>query len=125
LALVPDSGSTWLLTHHLGLSRAIELTTTNRRMPAEEAGALGLAHRVVPPHRVLEEAVGWATELADGPKSAYRENRQILWLAGARVLDVALDEERATQGRLGTSPAHLEGMKAFLEKRQPDFRSVP
>lgn len=124
LALIPDSGTTWLLPHHLGLSRAMELTFTNRRLPAAEAHQLGLAKAVVPAGEVVSRAVELADDLADGPTAAYVATRRLL--LGATHTDAAstLEEERRVQGELGTSSAHLEGMKAFLEKRPADFRGV-
>lgn len=121
LALIPDTGSTWLLVRHLGLSRAMELTFTNRRLAAAEAAGLGLG-TVVDPSDVLARAIGLARELTSGPTPAYVANRQILHGAAATSLEEALEVERATQGRLGTDPLHLEGMRAFIEKRVPDFR---
>lgn len=124
LALIPDTGTTWLLPHHIGLSRAIEFTFTNRRMPADEAESLGLTAAVTPVESVVDEAVEIASKLADGPTSAYAATRRLLIAAAASDMATAVDAERVTQGELGTSPAHLEGMKAFLEKRPADFRSV-
>lgn len=123
LGLVPDTGSTWLLVRHLGLSRAIEFTATNRRMPAAEAMGIGLVHRMAPATEVVETALSWATELAEGPTSAYGANRNILIRAAAQDLANSLADERAVQGRLGRTAAHIEGMKAFLEKRPADFRT--
>lgn len=124
LALIPDTGSTWLLPHHLGLSRAMELTFTNRRLPASEAEDLGLTSRVVPADEVVTSSLEVAGDLAGGPTAAYANTRRLL--IGATHADpaTALGEERRVQGELGTSPAHLEGMQAFLDKRPPDFRSV-
>lgn len=123
LGLVPDTGSTWLLVRHLGLSRAIEFTATNRRMPAAEAMGIGLVHRMAPAPEVVETALSWATELTEGPTSAYGANRNILIRAAAQDFANSLADERAVQGRLGRTAAHIEGMKAFLEKRPADFRT--
>ena len=122
LALIPDTGTTWLLPHHLGLARAMELTFSNRRLPALEAAALGLTSDVVPAGEVVETALNLAADLADGPTAAYVATRKLLTAAIHADPRSALAEERRTQGKLGTSPAHLEGMRAFLEKRPPDFR---
>jgi 2-(1,2-epoxy-1,2-dihydrophenyl)acetyl-CoA isomerase len=125
LGLVPDTGSTWLLVHHLGLARAIEFTITNRRLGSAEALSLGLAHLQVPASEVVSEALGWANELVEGPTAAYGANRGILMRAAAQTFADALADERAVQARLGRSAAHIEGMKAFLDKRPPDFRRHP
>ena len=125
LGLVPDTGSTWLLVHHLGLARAIEFTVTNRRLGSSEAIELGLVHRTAPASEVVGEAVAWANELVAGPTAAIGANRGILMRAAAQTFADALADERAVQGRLGRTAAHIEGMKAFLEKRPPDFRRHP
>ncbi|MGQ0849786.1 MAG: enoyl-CoA hydratase-related protein [Actinomycetota bacterium] len=124
LGLIPDTGSTWLLVRHLGLSRAIEFTASNRRMPAVEAAALGLG-QVVESDRLMPVALELATGLASGPTPAYAANRQALYGAAALDFEAALDAERDLQGALGASPLHLEGMRAFIEKRPADFRRVP
>lgn len=120
LALIPDTGSTWLLVKHLGLSRAIEFTVTNRRIGAHEAESLGLG-RVTQPEEMLPAAMSLAQDLATGPTAAYVANRKILYEAAATDLTTALENEKRTQGQLGNSPLHLEGMAAFLEKRKADF----
>ena len=120
LALIPDTGSTWMLVHHLGLARAIEFTATNRRMASNEIASLGLA-RISEPDQFLADAIMLADELAAGPTSAYAANRKILLEASASNLSSALELERVTQGELGRTALHLEGMRAFLEKRKPDF----
>jgi 2-(1,2-epoxy-1,2-dihydrophenyl)acetyl-CoA isomerase len=122
LALIPDTGSTWLLVHHLGLGRAIEFTATNRRMAADEVASLGLA-RVTEPEELLPQAIMLGAELAAGPTPAYAANRKILLDASASNFPSALEAERVTQGELGRTALHLEGMRAFLEKRKPDFKS--
>jgi 2-(1,2-epoxy-1,2-dihydrophenyl)acetyl-CoA isomerase len=120
LALIPDTGSTWMLVHHLGLARAIEFTATNRRMASDEVASLGLA-RISEPDQLWADAMMLADELVAGPTSAYAANRKILLEASASNLSSALELERVTQGELGRTTLHLEGMQAFLEKRKPDF----
>ena len=121
LALIPDTGSTWMLVHHMGLARAIEFTATNRRMAADEAASLGLA-KIIEPDNLLDEALALGAGLAAGPTSAYVANRKILLAASSSNLATALEAERVTQGELGRTDLHLEGMRAFLEKRKPDYR---
>lgn len=121
LGLIPDTGSTWLLVHHLGLSRAMEFTTTNRRLSAPEAAQLGLAE-VVAADQLMNRALELSATLAGGPTSAYVANRRVLYDAtGPDGLTAALERERSIQGELGLSANHLEGMKAFLDKRPANF----
>lgn len=122
VALVPDSGTSWLLPHMVGVSRAMEITMSGRRVPADEAVTLGLAVESVDSGSVVEAAVGRAAAMADGPRRAYVETRRIVHQAAAQSLRAALATEATVQGLLGSMPAHVEGMQAFVEKRRPDFR---
>lgn len=123
IGLTPDSGSTWLLPHHVGVSVALEMTLTNRRMGAEEALARGLSAAVTPDADVVESAVEYAGRLADMSTDALVTTRQLISGSGRLDLAGALEAERAAQGRLGKTAEHAEGVAAFLEKRRPDFRN--
>ena len=123
IGLIPDSGTTWWLAHHLGISRALEITMTNRRVAAEEVVGLGLAMEAVPGGELLDRAREIASGLADlVPDSLVTTRRLITGAAHSTFLD-ALDAEQLEQGRLGRTKEHLEGVKAFTEKRKPDFRN--
>jgi 2-(1,2-epoxy-1,2-dihydrophenyl)acetyl-CoA isomerase len=123
IGLVPDSGTTWWLSHHLGVSRALELTLTNRRVGAEEARELGLCLDVVPDEELLARARKMASELADLVPDALVSTRRLVRDAAGSSLDGALLAEQREQGRLGRTPEHREGVMAFMEKRKPDFRA--
>lgn len=123
VGLIPDSGSSWFLPAMVGLSRAMEMTMSGRRIDSDEAVALGLAMRASEPGDLLDDAIEIASTFAAGPTVAYRATRRILLAAAATSLDAALDEEAEVQGRLGSLPTHSEGMAAFAEKRAPEFRS--
>jgi 2-(1,2-epoxy-1,2-dihydrophenyl)acetyl-CoA isomerase len=124
VALVPDTGTAWFLPHMLGVSRAMEIAMSGRRVPADEALALGLVVEVVGVDDVVPSAVQRAASMADGPRRAYVETRRIIHLAAAHSLAATLAEEAVVQGRLGNRPAHVEGMRAFVEKRRPNFRDA-
>lgn len=125
IGLVPDSGSTWLLPHHAGTSIAMEMAMTNRRMYAEEARERGLCVEVTPDDDVVAKAIEYAEKLADLPTDALVAARQLLLGSGRLGFREALEREKKEQGRLGRTPEHIEGVKAFLEKRKPDFRNPP
>ncbi len=124
VALVPDTGSAWFLPQMIGVSRAMEMAMSGRRVPADEALSLGLVAEVVAADDVVAAAVRRAASMTDGPRQAYVETRRIIHLAAAQSLAATIAEEAAVQGRLGARPAHIEGMKAFVEKRKPDFRAA-
>ncbi len=119
VALIPDSGSAWFLPQMVGLSRAMEIAMTGRKVSADEALQLGLAHRVA--DDALEEAIAWAHQLGEGPTGAYLATRSLLRAAATTGISEILVEEARIQGDLGSRHDHLEGMQAFLEKRKPHF----
>jgi 2-(1,2-epoxy-1,2-dihydrophenyl)acetyl-CoA isomerase len=123
IGLVPDSGTSWWLSRCLGISRALELALTNRRVPADEARQLGLCLDVVPPDRLLERASELARQLAELVPDSLVATRRLVRNAAGSSLAEAMLAERREQGRLGRTPEHREGVRAFFEKRKPDFRS--
>lgn len=123
IGLAPDSGTTWWLTHHLGISRAIEFAFTNRRIGSGEARELGLCVDVVPGVDLLARAMTLATDLSDLVPDSLVTTRRLIHRAAATGLDEALTAEQSEQGRLGRTAEHREGAIAFIEKRKPDFRS--
>ena len=124
VGLIPDSGSSWFLPAMVGLSRAMEIAMTGRRVEATESETLGLTSLVVAPEELLDSATELAMRFADGPTVAYRSTRRLLHAAAASGLETILAEEARIQGELGALPTHAEGMAAFAEKRRPDFRSL-
>jgi 2-(1,2-epoxy-1,2-dihydrophenyl)acetyl-CoA isomerase len=122
IGLVPDSGTTWWLPQMIGVGRALDLMMTNRRVGAEEALALGLCSGVHPDETLLEAALARAEQLADLVPESLTTTRRLVREAVGTDLGRALAAEQTEQGRLGRTPEHLEGVKAFLEKRKPDYR---
>lgn len=122
VGLVPDSGTTWWLPHHIGVSRSLELALTNRRVGAEEARSLGLCAEVVPDGEVVARAMDQASALASLVPDSLVTTRRLIRDAASSSLGEAMAAEREEQGRLGRTPEHLEGVNAFLEKRPPRFR---
>jgi 2-(1,2-epoxy-1,2-dihydrophenyl)acetyl-CoA isomerase len=123
IGLVPDSGTTWWLSHHLGVSRALDLAFTNRRVGAEEARELGLCLDVVPGDQLLDRALSLALQMADLVPDSLVTTRRLIRDASGISLEDALRAEQTEQGRLGRTPEHREGVMAFLEKRKPNFRA--
>ncbi len=122
IGLIPDTGTTWWLSHHLGVSRALELALTNRRLSAAETLDLGLCLDVVPGDQLLDRSLELAGQMADLVPDSLVTARRLIRRAASSSLEDAMKAERAEQGRLGKTPEHREGVIAFLEKRKPDFR---
>ncbi|MDX1448701.1 MAG: enoyl-CoA hydratase-related protein [Acidimicrobiia bacterium] len=123
VALVPDTGTAWFLPQMVGVSRAMEIAMSGRRVTADEALDLGLAAEVTDGD-VVDAAMARAAAMADGPRRAYVETRKIIHMAAAASLADTTAREAVVQGELGVLPTHREGMTAFVEKRKPDFRSA-
>lgn len=121
--LMPDYGCTWLLPRIIGPSRAYEMMYSGRMVSSQEAEGWGLVSKVVPDDRLLEEAKTLAAELAKGPPIAHEAIKQ----AVQRGLETPRLEEHLAfeaygQSIMSQTEDHLEGVRAFLEKREPQFK---
>lgn len=124
IGLTPDSGTTWWLPQMVGVSRALEIALTNRRVGAEEAVEMGLCVDTALDDEVVDRALDVARSLADLVPDSLVTTRRLIREAAGRSFTDALSAEQAEQGRLGRTPEHAEGVRAFLDKRKPDFRGV-
>jgi enoyl-CoA hydratase len=124
VGLMPGAGGTQRLTRSLGKSLAMDLVLTGRMLGAEEALQRGLVARVVAREVLVEEAVRLANELAHKPAIAVRLAKQAVTRAFEGRVDDGIELERNLFYLLfATQDAH-EGMHAFVDKRQPEFRGV-
>lgn len=123
IGLAPDSGTTWWLPHTVGVSKALELTLTNKRVSAHETLDMGLCVEVVSDDELMERAVDLAAGLADMVPDSLVATRRLVRGAAALTFEEALAAEQEEQARLGRTPEHIEGVNAFLEKRKADFRN--
>jgi 2-(1,2-epoxy-1,2-dihydrophenyl)acetyl-CoA isomerase len=121
VGLIPEFGSTFLLSRIVGLARAKELVFTARIIDAQEALALGLVNRVVAAERLMEEAREMASGIAQGPSLALSLAREGLHRGLTSDLAAAEAWETETLSLCRRSPEHAEGVNAFLEKRPPRF----
>lgn len=119
-------GGTARLVSLIGQSRAMELLLTGRTIDAEEARAMGLIHRIVPPgNDVLEEAYAWAGEVSRLPRRALAAIKSLVHAAVHLSLPDANALETQLFINLWPSADHLEAMNAFAEKRPPVFNREP
>jgi enoyl-CoA hydratase len=121
LGIIPGYAGTQRLARLVGPDRAMDLILTGRRVPAQEALAMGLVTRVVPAASLMDEVGAFARELAGKPPVAVR----LAMDAIMRGLDLPFAEGSALEaslfGLVATTEDMREGTRAFLEKRKPTF----
>jgi len=122
LGVIPGAGGTQRLTRAIGKSRAMEMILTGEPMSAAEAHSRGLVARVVPDELVVEDSLALAATIATKSPVAARVAKEAVNAAYELGLTDALAHERRLFYLLFASEDQKEGMAAFLEKRQPDFK---
>ncbi|HEX5265859.1 MAG TPA: enoyl-CoA hydratase-related protein [Acidimicrobiales bacterium] len=118
----PDSGGTWLLPRRVGEARAREMLLLGREVTGTEASAWGMVHRAVP-EAELDAAVGEVLgRLASGPTVALGLTKWLMHAGASRSLEEHLADEAFGVELSSRSEDFREGMAAFGEKRDPEFR---
>jgi len=118
----PDSGGSWLLPRRVGITRARDLLLLGRRLTGTEAAAWGLIHAAVPSPVVSEEAERLVSQLGAGPTVALGLTKWLLHRGEGRGLEDHLPDEAFALELSSRSEDFREGIAAFSEKRQPEFR---
>jgi 2-(1,2-epoxy-1,2-dihydrophenyl)acetyl-CoA isomerase len=121
IGLVPDTGGSWFLPRLVGEARARALLLTGDKVTAEEAAAWGMIWRVVDDGALLQEARALALRFARAPTRTLGLIKRALLASGTSTLDAQLDLERDLQREAGAGEDYREGVRAFLEKREPQF----
>ncbi|RSZ41215.1 MULTISPECIES: enoyl-CoA hydratase-related protein [unclassified Variovorax] len=122
LGVVPDLGTTWFLERLVGRARAVGMSLLGERLPAEQAAQWGLVWACVDDAELRAQAVSVAHRLARLPAHAAREIRAVYESAASQSLVAQMSHEAARQRELLDRPEFAEGVKAFMEKREPVFR---
>jgi enoyl-CoA hydratase len=122
LGIMPGSGATQRLSRLVGTSRAKELMFTGDTIGAEEAYRIGLANKVVPREKLMEEAMALANKLAAKPRVALALIKRCVDNGMNMDLASGLTLERNSFVITYASEDGREGMNAFIEKRKPVFK---
>ncbi|MDY6910848.1 MAG: enoyl-CoA hydratase [Chloroflexota bacterium] len=118
----PDTGSSYFLPRLVGISKACELIFTGRAIDAIEAKEMGLVSQVVPADALMDTARELATKIANGPSVAIGLAKTCIYDGLHANLDQALDREAQAASLSLMTEDQKEGVKAFKEKRKPQFK---
>jgi len=121
LGTSPDGGLTATLARVVGLKHAAELMMLGDRFDAPRAVQLGVINRMVPPTALDTEAMALATRLANGPAHAYGRTKALLQATLGDAFDAQLRRETESFAACAATDEFVEGVRAFLEKRRPNF----
>jgi enoyl-CoA hydratase/carnithine racemase len=124
LGLVPEGASSVMLEAVVGSRQAAELLFAAEWIDARRALEVGIATRVFPDAELLAATLARAREFARWPVGALQATKQTLLAARSERVAAALRAEDEGMRRQAGSPENLEAVRAFLEKRPPDFRKL-
>ncbi|MFV0300735.1 MAG: enoyl-CoA hydratase-related protein, partial [Paracoccus sp. (in: a-proteobacteria)] len=122
LGVIAGLGGTQRLTRLVGKSKAMDMNLTGRFMDAAEAERSGLVSRVVPTAKLIAEAMAVAGKIAEKSQIAVRAAKEAVNRSYETTLREGLLFERRLFHSLFATEDQTEGMAAFLEKREPQFR---
>lgn len=122
IGIIPGAGGTQRLTRAIGKFKAMEVILSGRFLTAREAFDAGLVTRVVAKEQFLTEALKLAHEIAKQPPIALKMAKEAVLAADEMPLSQGLEYERRILYSLFATEDQAEGMKAFLEKRKPEYR---
>jgi len=121
LGIIPGGGGTQRIARTAGKQLAMEYVLTGRRFDAETAQRIGLVNKVVEKGSCLREALELARTVAEQPPIAVRLAKQAVLAAEETALSPGMETERRLYELAMATEDRVEGMRAFLEKREPKF----
>lgn len=121
VGIIPGDGGAWWLPRAVGAAKAAEMAFTGDAITASEALACGLVSKVVAPGALLDEARALAARVARNPAGILRMTKRLLREGVHNTLDSVLETSAAYQAIAHLSPDHHEAVRAFIEKRPPNF----
>ncbi len=122
IAFVPDAGASWFLIRQIGYSRAYQMAIEGQHITAEQCLHWGLANKIVPEDHLLEETLTWAKQLAQRPTLALGLTKHALAFAAQNDLLATIEFEANLQKQTIASHDFQEGVMAFMQKREPEFK---
>jgi enoyl-CoA hydratase/carnithine racemase len=122
LGIIPGGGGTQRLARVAGKQRAMEIVLTGRRIDAQEAYRLGFVNRVAKKKEWFDQALELAEVVARRPPIAVRLGKQAVLAADETTLGAGLAHERRLYELAMATEDRVEGMRAFIEKRKPNFK---
>ena len=121
VGIVPGDGGAWLLPRVVGMSKASEMAFTGDALTAQEALACGLVSRVVPHEELMAAAMQLAARIAVNPGGVLRMTKRLLREGERSSLESLLELSAGYQAIAHMTADHREAVRAFVEKRKPQF----
>ena len=121
IGLIPDSGGTYFLPRLIGIQKAAALMMTGEAISAEKAETLGMIYAVYEDSEFEESAMKLANTISSMPTKGLGYTKKLLSQTFNNSLEEQLSLEAETQALSASSKDHQEGIKAFMEKRTPQF----
>ena len=122
IGLIPDGGANWFLTNTVGYKLAYQIAIEGERIDAKRCLELGLVNKVVSGENLLAEAISWADKLSLRSSQSLSLTKKIMRKSVDSSYEDIYDLEAKTQNTLTGSEDNIEGITAFMEKRQPNFK---
>lgn len=122
LGLIPDSGGTWVLPRLIGQARALKLTLLGEKVSAEEALLMGMIAQVSEDEELMKDAESLGLQLAKGPTKGLGLIKRAIRASSNNSLEEQLELEKQCMGIAGRSDDYREGVAAFMEKREPNYK---
>jgi len=122
MGLIPGDGGCYFLPRIVGMARALDLIWTGRLFDAQEALMLGYVSAVVPADQLMEYTREYAMRLVKGPAVAIQQAKRLAYRSQELSLDAALDLAQQAMYIAQSTEDSREGPRAFVEKREPEFK---
>lgn len=121
VGLAPDAGGMYLLTRAVGINRAMQLAMTGEAVTADKAKEYGFVYKVVEPEDLEKHTSRLVTRLAKGPELSFKAMKEMMWASFFTEWEDYVKLEVELQTSLGFSEDFKEGVRAYAERRRPNF----